>query len=223
LQATSDFERGLRDFPKQLGYERSMLRHLVKAPEDFSGAFRTLPFKLQEMFIQAYESYLFNRFLSRRIVYGLPLNLAEVGDYVVGVERTGLAMLSIFRTVNLENRKEINESIRKGKTRLAIPLIGFKQQTSRGAEGEIEKQILEKEGVSPEDFQIRDMPEISARGRLRTATTLVNGFSIDDILSDVSRLGRQEVGVSFMLHRGSYATIVLREIMKPEDPVRQGF
>jgi len=223
LQATHDFEQAMKDFPKQLGYERSMLRHLVKNPDDFVGGFRTLPFKLQEMFVQAYESYLFNRFLSRRIAQGLPLNTAEVGDYVVAVERSGLALPSIYRTVNLENRKEINDRIRAGKTRLAIPLIGFKQHTSQGAQGEIEKQILEKEEASPEDFQIPDMPEISARGRLRTATTPLNSFSIDAILSDASRPGRQEVGVSFMLYRGSYATIVLREIMKPRNMIRQGF
>jgi tRNA pseudouridine13 synthase len=223
LRMTNDFERALRDFPKQLGYERSMLRRLVKEPDDFVGGFRVLPFKLQEMFIQAYESYLFNRFLSRRIAEGLPLNTAEAGDYVVAVERSGLVSPSIHRTVNLENRKEINDSIRAGKIRLAIPLIGFKQHTSKGAQGEIEKQILEKEDVSPEDFQIPDMPEISARGRLRTATTPVNSFSIDDISSDSNRAGRQKLEVSFMLYRGSYATIVLREIMKPRNIVRQGF
>ena len=27
----------------------------------------------------------------------------------------------------------------------------------------------------------------------------------------------------FMLHKGSYATVVLREFMKPEDPASSGF
>jgi tRNA pseudouridine13 synthase len=223
LQVTQDFKQALKDFPKQLGYERSMLRRLVKNPIDFIGAFRTLPFKLQEMFIQAYESYLFNRFLSRRIALGLPLNTVEVGDRVVAVERSGLALPTMYKTVNIENRTLINDSIKAGKTRLAIPLIGFKQPTSEGAQGEIEKQILGKEDVSSEDFKIRDMPEISARGTLRTATAPVNSFSTDYIMSDVIRRRRYDIGVSFSLYRGSYATTVLRELMKPRDIIRQGF
>jgi len=223
LGATQNFEQALKNFPKQLRYERSMLRHLVKHPDDFAGVFRTLPFKLQEMFIQAYESYLFNKFLSRRIALGLPLNMAEVGDYVVGVERSGLAMPTIYRTVNMEKRTEINNSIQAGKMRLAIPLIGFKQHSSQGVQGEIEKQILKKEDVSSKDFKITDLPEISTRGRLRTATTPVNSFSTDKILSDANKLDRHEIRVSFMLYRGSYATIVLRELMKPRDVIRGGF
>jgi tRNA pseudouridine13 synthase len=175
------------------------------------------------MFIQAYQSYLFNRFLSRRIAMELPLNKTEVGDYVVAVERSGLAMPTVYKTVNMENRTEINNALQSGKTRLAIPLIGFKQHTSRGAQGEIEKQALEEENVSTEDFKIRDIPELSARGRLRTATSAVNSLSIDEILRSENRPGRHDVRVSFMLHRGSYATTLLRELMKPRDIVEQGF
>lgn len=223
LRATHNFKQALKDFPKQLRYERSMLRHLVKNPEDFAGVFRTLPFKLQEMFIQAYESYLFNKFLSGRIALGLPLNKVEVGDYVVALERSGLAMPTIHRTVNLGNRTEIDRSLQAGKTRLAIPLVGFKQHTSRGVQGEIERQTLEKEDISPEDFRIPTMPEISVRGRLRTATSPVNSFSMHEILCNANKPGRHDVEVSFMLYRGSYATTFLRELMKPRNIIRQGF
>ena len=223
LQATQDFEQALKTFPKQLRYERCMLRHLAKHHDDFAGAFRTLPFKLRVMFIQAYESYLFNKFLSRRIETRLPLRISEVGDYVVAVERSGLAMPTINRVVNLENRTEINNSIQAGKTRLAIPLIGFKQPLSRGVQGEIEKQILETENVSPEDFKIPNMPEISTRGSFRTATTPVNSFSMDEAQYDSKRPKSHDVAVSFTLYRGSYATVLLREIMKPRDIVKQGF
>jgi tRNA pseudouridine13 synthase len=223
LRTTQDFETALKDFPKQLRYEISMLRHLVRHPEDFAGAFKTLPFKLREMFIQAYESYLFNKFLSRRIALGSPLNMAEVGDYVVAVERSGLPMPTICKTVNLEKRVEINNSMQTGKLRLAIPLIGFKQHPSQGAQGEIEKRILEEEDVSPQDFRITTMPEVSTKGRLRSATTPINNFSASEITPDANRPFRHEVKATFMLYRGSYATILLREIMKPRSALKAGF
>ncbi|HEY4674459.1 MAG TPA: tRNA pseudouridine(13) synthase TruD, partial [Candidatus Bathyarchaeia archaeon] len=90
LRGSQDFEHAANRFPKHLRYERMMLKLLAERPDDFAGAFRRLPFKLQELFPQAYQSYLFNKFLSRRIMNGLPLNRAEAGDYVVHVERSGL-------------------------------------------------------------------------------------------------------------------------------------
>jgi len=223
LRATGNIERGLEDFPKQLRYERSMLKHLVKHPDDFAGAFRTLPFKLQEIFIQAYESYLFNKFLSRRIALGLPLNLAEVGDYVVAIERSGLSVPTIYKTVTSEKRAEISNLIQTGKLRLAIPLIGFKQNSSEGVQGEIERRILEEEKVSPGDFRIAAMPEVSTKGTLRSAIAPINNFSADEISPDANIPCRYEAKATFMLHRGSYATILLRELMKPRNIIKEGF
>jgi tRNA pseudouridine13 synthase len=223
LQATQDFKQALRIFPKQLHYERLMLRHLAKKPEDYVGAFRRLPIKLRELFPQAYQSYLFNKFLSRRISFGLPLVRAEVGDYVVNVERSGLPMLAMHKIVRAEALTEINKAIEAGKMRLAIPLVGFRQHTSLGVQGEIEKQILEEEGINQESFKISAMPEITARGELRTAITPLNNFSLNEIMKDSTNPAKHEAKLSFTLYRGSYATALLREIMKPSNPIKAGF
>ena len=223
LHATQDFKQALKNFPKQLSYERLMLRHLAKKPDDYVGAFRRLPIKLRELFPQAYQSYLFNKFLSRRITRGLPLVRAEVGDYVVNVERSGLPMLTMHKIAGVEALTEINKAIEAGKMRLAIPLIGFKQRTSLGVQGDIEKQILEEEGISQEDFKISVMPEITARGELRTALTPLNNFSLNEVSEDSANPSKHKAEVSFALYRGSYATIFLRELMKPRNPIKAGF
>jgi len=223
LHATQDFKQALENFPKKLHYERLMLRHLAKKPDDYAGAFRRLPIKLRELFPQAYQSYLFNKFLSRRITCGLPLVRAEVGDYVVNVERSGLPMLTMHKIASVEALTEINKAIEAGKMRLAIPLIGFKQRTSLGVQGEIEKQILEEEGITQEGFKIPAVPEISARGELRTSITPLNNFSLNEVSEDSANASKHEAKVSFTLYRGSYATILLRELMKPRNPIKAGF
>jgi len=223
LQATQDFRQSLRNFPKKLHYERLMLRHLAKKPDDYVGAFRKLPKKLLELFPQAYQAYLFNRFLSRRIKNEVPLNMAEVGDYVVSVERSGLPMLNMYRTASTQTLDKINDAIEAGRMRIAIPLVGFKQNPSQGVQGEIEKQVLDEESISSENFKIKAMPEINARGELRTAITLLKNFSLNEVSEDPENPSRYEVRVGFMLYRGSYATIVLREIMKPRNLLLAGF
>jgi tRNA pseudouridine13 synthase len=223
LKTTRDFKRALKTFPKQLRYERLMLRHLAKNPVDFVGAFRRLPVKLRRLFPQAYQAYLFNKFLSRRIKCGLPLNGAEVGDYAVHVELSGLPTNIMYKIVETQMLADVNKAIQAGQMHIAIPLIGFKQHPSKGFQGEIEKQILEEEKVSPVDFKIGSVPEISARGKLRTVTTPLNNFSIEETSKDTANPSKRKVAVDFMLHRGSYATIVLREIMKQHHIISAGF
>ncbi|MGQ9507389.1 MAG: tRNA pseudouridine(13) synthase TruD [Candidatus Bathycorpusculaceae bacterium] len=223
LQKTQDFRQALKSFPKQLHYERLMLKHLAQKPQDFTGAFRRLPIKLRELFPQAYQAYLFNKFLSKRIVNGLPLNKAEVGDYVVSMQRSGLPLLTMYRIVKAETKAEINEAIKTGRMRLALPLIGFKQKPSEGVQGEVEKQILSEEGVTSENFKINLMPEISPKGELRTALTPLNNFQLKEVSADSANPSKRMAKISFTLHRGSYATILLREIMKPRNLLKAGF
>ena len=97
LQDTGDFKAAQQNFPKQLRFERIMLNYLADNPRDFVGAFQRLPLKLQALFVQAHQSYLFNRFLSERLKHGLHLNEALSGDYVVGIERSGLPLTSLLK------------------------------------------------------------------------------------------------------------------------------
>ncbi|MGB9853568.1 MAG: tRNA pseudouridine(13) synthase TruD [Candidatus Bathyarchaeales archaeon] len=223
LWKTQDFKQALKDFPKKLYYERLMLKHLTKKSNDFMGAFRRLPKKLLILFPQAYQSYLFNRFLSKRIGLGLPLNKAEVGDYVVKLDSSGLPITQACMVTSHETLPHINAEIETGRMRGAIPLLGFRQKLSQGIQGEIEKQILDKEGVLPGNFKVKGMPELSLKGGIRTTLTPLNDFSLNKILRDDANPSKWKSQVSFMLHRGSYATVFLREIMKTRNPIKSGF
>jgi tRNA pseudouridine13 synthase len=223
LQSTRNFKQALKNFPRQLRFERLMLRHLVEKPDDFVGAFTRLPVKLQALFVQAYQSYLFNRFLSERIKSGFSLNRAEVGDYVVNVERSGLPMVNVAKVANAEAVTEANEMVKAGRMRVALPLIGIKQKPSQGAMGQIERRILEEEGVQTESFRVNEISKISGRGGLRAVLTPVQGFKLHGASTVAPDQNDSQADLSFMLLRGSYATVLLREIMKPENPITAGF
>jgi tRNA pseudouridine13 synthase len=223
LQSKQDFKQALQNFPKQLRYERLMLSHLVKKPEDCIGAFKRLPIKLQALFVQAYQSYLFNRFLSERIRRSFSLNTAEVGDYLVSVERSGLPMIKTGKMAGADALAETNELIKMGRMRIAIPLVGIKQRLSQGIMGQIEKQILEAESIKTENFRIDTIPEISGRGELRTVLASINNFKLCGISASADNLKKHQAELDFMLLRGSYATVLLREIMKPYNPISAGF
>jgi len=218
LRETCNFRLALKKFPKSLSYERLMLKYLSKYPRDFLGAFRRLPLKLRRFFVQAYQSYLFNRFLSERIKRKISLTHIQEGDYVIRIGAEGLPMNSSTRAEK-GNLLLISSEVEKGRMALAIPIIGFDQEPSGGVQGEIEKKILEEENIQPQDFRIESLPEFSVRGGLRKALASVMSFRFE------ARSAGDEVAAKFgfMLHKGSYATVVLREFMKPEDPVSSGF
>jgi tRNA pseudouridine13 synthase len=222
LQETKDFKDGLETFPKQLRFERLMLNHLSDNPEDFVGAFQRLPVKLQELFVQAYQSYMFNRFLSERINRGYFLNRAEVGDYVVAIERNGLPLTSVTKTVTEETLGSVNEQLRVGKLRVALPIVGLRQKQSQGVMGKIEREVIAKEGIDFETLMLNELSRRGGKGGLRAAITPIKEFNLQNLSCNSSGEGLC-VQLSFRFFRGSYATVLLREIMKPFDPIAAGF
>ncbi len=82
LAETNDFAEATRLFPSKFRYERSMIHHLCKYPNDIVGAFAKLPKKLRYLFTHAYQSYLFNRVIEERFKQGIGLGKTE-GDVLL--------------------------------------------------------------------------------------------------------------------------------------------
>lgn len=220
LQDTLDFQQSMVNFPRQLRFERLMLSHLFDNPGDYVGAFQRLPQKLQELFVQAHQSYLFNRFLSERLKRGLSLGKAEVGDYVVAVERNGLPLTTVAKVVTEETVAALNVQVAAGKLRVALPIVGARQKLSQGIMGQIEGEVLEQEGIKMDLLRVNELSRVGGKGGLRAAVTPIRDFN----LQNISKIeGEFAVQLSFMLLRGSYATVLLREIIKPQDPIGAGF
>jgi tRNA pseudouridine13 synthase len=222
LLKTGDFEEALKRFPRWLLYERLMLSHLAKHQKEYVSAFRRLPKRLCRLFLQAYQSYLFNRFLSQRLLREIPINEPQVGDYVVKADSHGLPTSSYVRAT-LEKIEDLRKTVKKGKMYVAIPLIGFKQVLSEGVQGEIEQSILGSEKVTQNDFYVSSMPEMSAAGELRAGMTPIINLNIEKPAKDELNLGKKKLRINFTLHRGCYATIVLREFLKPRNLIKAGF
>jgi len=222
LQDTMDFQEALNSFPRFLRYERFMLGHLTKYPNDFVGAFRELPRRLRKLFVQAYQSYLFNRFLSERIRRGIPLDEPQIGDYTIKLDEHGLPTEE-YDQATATNLQTIEDSVKEGRMCVAAPLIGPEQPPSKGVQGEIEQAILEAENVTPENFQLSFMPEATAEGRARAVLNPVRNLIQEEIAADSENNKKQMMKLGFTLNRGSYATVVLREFMKPQDLIEAGY
>ena len=93
---------------------------------------------------------------------------------------------------------------------LALPFVGYSYYKKTRFDFQISK-ILQQEELSPKDFFIKEMQEASSEGGFRQAAIQCSDYSAHDNV------------IEFSLSRGSFATILLREIMKPQDPMVAGF
>jgi tRNA pseudouridine13 synthase len=181
--------------------ERQVLSALV-AGKDAVSALRAVPITIRRLFVQAYQAYIFNRCLSAAIVNREDLLQPAAGDLCFEME--GPATFGRVIKYDPASKAELVPAIR---------MAGYTFQPGRGRFENITKTILHEEGVAAKEFHIKEMQELSQQGGFRQAPLWCADFAY-----------RQEpLAVSFKLPKGSYATTLLREIIKPEDPIKSGF
>jgi len=191
LKNKSNYTNIFKDIPYSMDTERIVLREMIEHGDSLK-ALRAIPIQLRRFFVEAFQSYIFNKTMSLAFEYGQELVKPEQHD------------VCFDRNDNL-GRFENNPE-----QRLAIPLVGYSYSKKNRFDNEISK-VLDFEQVKSKDFFVKEMQEVSEEGGFRQAVISCKNFSID------------EPYVNFTLSRGSYATILLREIIKPSDPVAAGF
>lgn len=187
----SNYAQYFKDVPHQMDIERIVLREMIEH-ENEKKAIRAIPLSLRRFYIQAYQSYLFNHSLSSAFSDGENMFKIQEGD------------------VCFDSEGKIGKYVKGGEQNLSLPFVGYSYYKKTRFDYYISK-ILKNEEISPKDFFIKEMQEVSSEGGFRQATIHCTNYSSFDNF------------VEFSLSRGSFATILLREIMKPKDPVEAGF
>ena len=201
---TGDVKEALHNLPVHLRYERSMLHHLVKKPDDYKGALMNIPPKLLSMFVSAYQSHLFNLTLSMRMENGIPLTEPVPGDRLLfenGKEDI----------VTEKNRRIAALHIKRGRCAIAIYMPGSLDYSQYGPMDAYISELLSKSGITKEGFKkVSEITKSRFNGALRkiSVSTDIDYNITDDMVS-----------LKFPLPPGHYATTICREFMKA-DPLK---
>lgn len=186
-----NYAKCVNEISHNMDLEKIILKEMIKH-EDPLKSLRALPLIIRRFFIQAYQSFIFNKTLSIAMDENESLYKSQYGD------------------VCFNDKFEICKYNGEHKQKLAIPIIGYAYYNKTRFHEYI-KQILKEEEIKPRDFFVDGMQEISSEGGFRNA--VINCYE-QNTDTDV---------VKFTLTRGCFATIILREIIKPSDPIRSGF
>lgn len=189
--------------PKSMRYEKSMIKQLTDSQrkhgnlteKDYIRAIESLPKPLKRMFVNAYESYLFNKIVNERTKVGI--NKYLPGDIIIDSEEHWIHDI---------DEDTIQDDIDNFKVNPTAPLIGSKVPFAEGIQGEIEQKVVDDENITKEDFMCPKTPKLGSNGIRRSVR-----FKIDD--THVEKLD-DGIRVEFFIPRGCYATSVLREIIK---------
>jgi len=151
LEKTRDFGKALKDMPIKFRYERAMLNHLVKNPDDFIGAFRTLPKSLRYLFVHAYQSFLFNKIIQERITQGIGLKETK-GDVLINGVPSGL--LAGFESKFAEGKIGIIEKEILEEEKIELKQFYVKEMREMSSKG-TRKEIV----LFPKDLKLEEISE----------------------------------------------------------------
>lgn len=199
------YEDGCRLLPSGQDTERMVARRLAEKPGNLVWALRAVPIKLRKFYAQAYQSYIFNRTLSLAVGKGLDIAAPERGDNWGEVSEDGLVLEKVH-------------GVREPQAPSAVPLIqlaGYAYRNYGSRFDQCVEEVMNQEGIAARDFFVREMQEVSVEGGFRRPHLVVRDESYT--------IEGSSAMLNFTLARGEYATVFVREIVKPDDPARLGF
>ena len=210
VQETRDWAGGLERTPDHLRHERAILHSLAEsegdAPGNYRAALESLPSNLQALFVNAAQSYAFNRTISARLERGLPFDRAVEGDVVCFSETRGrLTIPDPGRTqrVTADRVETVNRHVERGRAFVTAPLVGTDTELGRGEPGEVERAVLADLDLSPADF---DLPGAFGSSGTRRAVLVRTDVGVE--------VEPHSLRFAFALPKGCYATVLLREYLK---------
>ena len=182
-----------RGMPNYYGEQRTGRsgRNVHEGWEILMGRKRPKDRWLSKLLVAGYQSYLCNRYLAERVRRGL-FGRVLLGDIAKKHDTGGIFWVN----------DPVAEQARFDAKKISFtaPIYGFKMSRPLAEPGAIEEEILEESGVSMDTFKRAKLTGTRRFGRL------VPRIEVSEVPRGVQ--------LSFMLHKGGYATSLLREFMK---------
>jgi tRNA pseudouridine13 synthase len=194
----NDLEQAMRLMPRRSGMERRILHRFMKTKNP-AAAVKAIDEKLRRLWVSALQSELFNEVVAARIG---SLDQVMVGD--LAWKHDSGAVFAVEDAEAERGRAAAFEISPSG------PLVGYRMTMPTGEPLRIEHEVMEAYELTPENFRVEGRLKVKgARRPLRVKPTDV------DLAGGVDEHG-SHITVAFTLPAGSFATVLLRELMKTD-------
>lgn len=180
-------------FPGHCRTERDVLQRLIKRPDDFERAFHGVHPRLKKLYLSAFQSFLFDQVLEARLP---AIDRVMEGDLAWKHDNGACFLVTDAKAeAPRAERFEISPT---------GPLFGCRMTSPEGEPAALEKSLLDATGLTPAAFNLAGGLRMEGERRPLRVPLGEPELSCED----------EDLVLRFLLPRGSYATAVLREVMK---------
>ncbi len=188
--------------PYDLGQFQYPLQYLKAHPKDFKGAIKTIRRDLLEMFINAYQAYLWNETLKKLF------------------QQRAIAYFPVkYRFGELYFYDKLSSADFNYLKSLVIPAPSYKSKFSQPEIKSCMEQVLLEESktikhnLTLKDFKIHlGIKGLFFKPYERNAITLPQNLTMTELINDDLYPKKYKLTLSFFLPKGSYATILIKRI-----------
>lgn len=205
--AAADYRAAAGLLPFAMRTERDLLDRLARG-ESPGGAWASADKRAVGFFMSAFQSAVFNAVLDERVADGT-IGTLLAGD--IAMKHDNRALFE----VTTDTSDDPHEAARCARFEVSPtgPMWGATMMRAFDRVGEAEDRILRAFGVTPEDIdRAHDTRRVPLQGSRRPLRVPI----IDPEVEGGTDEHGPYVRCAFDLPRGSFATVVMREVMKPE-------
>ena len=167
--------------------------------KDWRAAYRKIPAHLREMYVNAYQSFLWNECVKEMLKNSVETKKVYLVEYAAG-------SLLFYTTLSEQEYKKVPQTFQT---------ISDQMQVA-DYEKQVIDHVLAKEGLRVADFRIEDETGNFFKTRARQVLLIPEGFTISkperDELNTRGNTIRYKLQISFSLPKGSYATILTKRL-----------
>ena len=219
LEKERNYEEGLRECPNSLFYEKIVIEQLSKEI-NYKKAYLELPISLCNLILSSYQSFLFNKAVSRRLKNGIPLSTPVKGDVIsILKDIKGSPSLVKYRYEGGDgwNDKNIEKAFLKERASILAPVLGYKTNLQDyPVFNEIYNEILDEEQFTLSEFMQNERRLFKFEGTTRAIFIRPSNLNVNQafITNNYPNLDPKGIKLEFSLPKGCYATILLNELRK---------
>jgi len=189
-------DKAMKLWPRTAGMERRVLSRLIKTSKP-SAAARVVEEPVRRLWVSALQSRAFNDVVARRIE---SIDQVLLGDFAYKHENG-----ACFRVEDPAAEQPRADSFEISATG---PIVGYRMSEPTEEPARIEHEVLERFGLKPENFRVEGRLKVKGTRRpLRVKPSEI------EVVGGADEHG-PHVTVAFTLPAGSFATVLLREVMK---------
>ena len=215
LKETQDYEGAHDAFPNSLQYEKDMIKYMIDHPEDYKGSFNVLTADLKKLLISSFQSFIFNRMISLRDKKDISLFTPSKGDVICILDQANGSPTQVKYIYGMNYDKWLRIAIEKDRAAIVAPIVGYDiDMDDFPLMKEFFYHVIEEEKIPEEIFSNQILYDLDLKGTLRTIMVKPLGLKLLELGDDEVYSRFKKIKFEFSLPKGSYATMLLRELIK---------